>query len=486
MTPLLESPRTDATLVALPAAVERPRSPAVVAPALRVLTDERLARLASQGDRAAFGVVFDRYHQHLYRYCLSLLHDREDAADALQSTMLRALRALEGETREIALRPWLYRIAHNESIDLMRRRPPRSEGTEGMHAAIGWDVEAGAEARARVQQLLLDLRELPARQRGALVMREMAGLDYEQIGAALETSAAGAKQAVYEARRALYELAKGRDMDCEGVRSRLSDGDRRSMRARAVRAHLRACSECRDFHEVTAARRSALGSLIPGLPAAAAADVVRAALAGGASGGVGSAGGASVLAGVAATAGVKSLAALTILAAAAGAVQTVTVSRGHERAATSAAQPAAPVRAAARPAPATAAAKSQSKRATPKPVARPSRHAHGHLGSGRHAAAGPGRRPEAAGAGQPDRPSASQPAPAAGSRGHPWRVRPSRPGGSSGGGSGPLSTATQQVVPQVQSDVQQVRETVGSTVTTVTNAVPVHAALPALPKRRAR
>src|SRR5688572_24933164 len=89
--------------------------------ALRLLGDERLARLASGGDRAAFAVIFDRYHQRLFAYCTSILHDRDDAADAVQSTMLRAMRALEGEERDIAVRPWLYRIAHNESITLLRR-----------------------------------------------------------------------------------------------------------------------------------------------------------------------------------------------------------------------------------------------------------------------------------------------------------------------------------------------------------------------------
>src|SRR4051812_22544846 len=214
MKPLVESQTTDAGLVAVPVALEAVleprRRPQVPAAALRVMSDEHLARLAAEGDRAAFGVVFHRYHQDLYRYCLSLLRDPEDAADALQSTMLRALRALEGETRAIALRPWLYRIAHNESVDLLRRRAPREESGHGIQAAMGWDVEAGAEARARLQQVLLDLRELPERQRGALLMRELAGLEYHQIAAALDTSAAAAKQAVYEARRALYELAKGR------------------------------------------------------------------------------------------------------------------------------------------------------------------------------------------------------------------------------------------------------------------------------------
>lgn len=147
----------------------------LAAPALRLLPDGRLARLASGGDRAAFGVIFNRYHQELHRYCISILRGAEDAADALQSTMLRALNALEGDTREIALRPWLYRIAHNESITLLRRR--RAEIDSELSAPARFDTDASAEMRADLHELLGDLRELPERQRSALVMRELGGLD---------------------------------------------------------------------------------------------------------------------------------------------------------------------------------------------------------------------------------------------------------------------------------------------------------------------
>src|SRR5882757_2846952 len=84
--------------------------------ALRVLPDEQLARLAAKGDARAFALIYERHHQELFRYCRSITRNSEDAADALQSTMAAALRSLPGDDREIALRPWLFRVAHNESI----------------------------------------------------------------------------------------------------------------------------------------------------------------------------------------------------------------------------------------------------------------------------------------------------------------------------------------------------------------------------------
>src|SRR6059058_4951916 len=85
-------------------------------------SDERLARRATRGDEQALGAIFERYQQELYRFCLGLLGEPQDAQDALQNTMVKTLRALPGEKREIALRPWLYRVAHNEAIDLLRTK----------------------------------------------------------------------------------------------------------------------------------------------------------------------------------------------------------------------------------------------------------------------------------------------------------------------------------------------------------------------------
>ena len=89
---------------------------------LRLLGDDRLARRAAEGDGQAFAALYQRHHQALYRYCRAILGNPEDAADALQNTMTAALRALPGERREIHVKPWLFRIAHNESITLLRRR----------------------------------------------------------------------------------------------------------------------------------------------------------------------------------------------------------------------------------------------------------------------------------------------------------------------------------------------------------------------------
>lgn len=78
------------------------------------LPDELLARHAESGSARAFAALFARYHQPLYRYCRSLLREETDAQDALQSKFLGALPAMRDGRRAAPVRPWLFRIAHNE------------------------------------------------------------------------------------------------------------------------------------------------------------------------------------------------------------------------------------------------------------------------------------------------------------------------------------------------------------------------------------
>src|SRR5919198_569866 len=246
---------------------------------LRSLGDDRLGRLVAAGDERAFAVVYQRYQDALYRYCRSIVGDPEDAADALQNTMAAALRGLTGEKREIRLKPWLFRIAHNECVSMLRSRRPQVA-----------------------------------------------------IAAALGGNVAAARQSVFEARSALHELAEGRAMECESVRRALSDNDGRVLRGRKLRAHLRACGSCRDFRDLIGTRRRDLALIAPPIPAALAAGLLHhvlggaATASGGAGTGVGGAGLGSLAAGkaVAASTAMKAAAIVACTAAVgAGTVETV-------------------------------------------------------------------------------------------------------------------------------------------------------------------
>ena len=228
--------------------------------ALACASDDRLSLLIAAGDREAFAIAYDRHFAALVRYCRGILLSREDAEDAAQAAMVEALRTLPDKPARINLRAWLYRVAHNEAIDLLRRRrahdPLDSVDTDGTPgAACCADTADVVGTRERLAELVRDLRALPERQRGALVMREFCGLEYEEIATAIGGSEAAAMQTVFEARSALTACEEGRSLTCAGVQRLISDGDRRSMRARRIRAHMRSCDGCRAFETSATHRR---------------------------------------------------------------------------------------------------------------------------------------------------------------------------------------------------------------------------------------
>jgi RNA polymerase sigma factor (sigma-70 family) len=312
----------------------------------RLLSDQRLARLASRGSARAFAVLYERHHQAIYRYCRAIVRDDQDAEDALQSAMTRAYAALCARERDLAVRPWLFRIAHNEAISILRRRPPEHVPSEACEALDGGGVERTLELRERLALLVADLHALPERQRAALLMRELSGLSIVEIAGAMSISVGAAKQTLFEARNSLRELAEGRTMECESVREAISLRDGRVLRGRRIRSHLRACAGCREFRTAIGAREADLRSLAPPLPASAASAMLARLLAHG--GGGGHAGGAAVASSAGASLGghaaapllAKGIAGVAVLAAAtAGAVHLTTHRHHHRAAVTSAAAP---------------------------------------------------------------------------------------------------------------------------------------------------
>jgi RNA polymerase sigma factor (sigma-70 family) len=284
---------------------------------LKRLSDDDLAVETQRGNDKAFGLLFERLQDPLYRYCMSILGNPEEARDALQNAMLKGYRALKGETREIAVRPWLYRIARNESISALRGRRPLGELEEAVGvAAAGADVDAAS--RERLSELVSDLRTLPERQRSALVLRELSGLDYEELGSALDISPNAARQTVFKARVAMQANVEGRTAHCDEVRAAMSKSDGRFRRRRSIQAHLERCPVCTEFASGLESRPRDLAALFPPLPVGVAAAVLAGATGGAAATGaaVGAAsGGAGGAAGAAASEGGAAAAASTPSAA---------------------------------------------------------------------------------------------------------------------------------------------------------------------------
>jgi RNA polymerase sigma factor (sigma-70 family) len=206
---------------------------------------ETLWRRFGAGDRGAFAALYRRHEEDVLRFCQALLRNPDDAREAANSTWASVWTARHAAERDIPFRPWLFRIAHNDAIDIVRRRRPHEALDVTMPAPD--DTAADAELHERLATLHSDLLTLTDPQRTALVLREMSGLSHDEIAAFLGISSSAARQTIYEARQALIDAEGGRSRSCELVRRDISTGDRRVLRSRRIQAHLRGCAACREF-----------------------------------------------------------------------------------------------------------------------------------------------------------------------------------------------------------------------------------------------
>src|SRR5688500_11647297 len=230
-----------------------------------------------------------------------LAGSRSDAEDALQDVFLRAYNALRVDDRPVALKAWLYRVAHNRCIDHLRRPvPPPSEVFEMSRTPMP-DPMAEAERRDDLRRLVADVQRLPEQQRSALLMREMEGLSYSDLANALDVSVPAVKSLLVRARIGLTEAAEARNTACSEIRSDLALSFGKGVRASAkARKHMRECDGCSDYRRDLRAVQTGLSALSPG---AHPLGLLAKLLGLGASGGGAAAGGTAAAGGGAAVAG---------------------------------------------------------------------------------------------------------------------------------------------------------------------------------------
>jgi len=168
-------------------------------------SDERLVDLTRAGNGRAFEAIVTRYRRPLLRHCARLLPPGR-AEDAVQQAFLNAYRAIVAGENELRLRPWLYRIAHNASLNLLRQN--------------GWDYDEipadfdgviqppqAVEQSERIRELVRAVKDLPERQRDAVILRELEGRSYEEISAALGVTDGAVRQLLNRARNTLRGAA---------------------------------------------------------------------------------------------------------------------------------------------------------------------------------------------------------------------------------------------------------------------------------------
>ena len=207
-----------------------------------------------------------RYESRLLAFCRHLLGSREDAEDVMQEVMTAAFNAILADDRPINVRPWLYRIARNRSLNHLRRITAMGVDSMDTHFADnGASTADKVHEREEFRLLVGDIHELPETQKTALVLREMDALSYEQIAEAMETTVPSVKSLLVRARVSLAEAAEARLLSCDEVRIELgeiAEGLRRRP-SPLVRRHLRACERCTVFRGQLKETNKALAALMP-------------------------------------------------------------------------------------------------------------------------------------------------------------------------------------------------------------------------------
>lgn len=153
-------------------------------------TDDALVDAARAGDRAALDLLLRRHHPRLHAVCRRIIGSGADADDATQEALIRVVRGLERFDGRSAFSTWAYRIATNAALDELRRRGRRpalvratgdDETDQSLERTVDPMAQRRVEAVADAMSLETALAALPEEHRVAVVLRDVADLDYDEI-----------------------------------------------------------------------------------------------------------------------------------------------------------------------------------------------------------------------------------------------------------------------------------------------------------------
>jgi RNA polymerase sigma-70 factor, ECF subfamily len=176
-----------------------------------------LVEQAKQGDRNAYGELVRRHYSGVVQVVYRLCGDTGLAEDMAQEAFLRAWINLPSFHPQSSLRNWLYRIAVNAALDVLRRRP--EETLEDEEVLMLTDQTAGPETvlieKERAAQLQQAMQSLPEAARSVLVLREYGDLSYQEIASVLEVPVGTVMSRLNYARNRLRELLKAQFLQTE-------------------------------------------------------------------------------------------------------------------------------------------------------------------------------------------------------------------------------------------------------------------------------
>src|SRR2546423_2000700 len=234
-------------------------------PLLRLQSDERCVALIRRGNHGAFEALVSRYQSRLLAFCRHMLGSREDAEDVLQEVFAAAFNAVCADDRPLNVRPWLYRIARNRSLNHLRKQQPVGVDSMDVHYSEGGLTTADkVHKREDFRLLLRDVQSLPETQRTALLLREIDALSYDQIAEAMDTTVPSVKSLLVRARVSLAEAAEARQLSCAEVRLELGEvAEGLKKMPPPVRRHVKTCDRCASFKTTLRDTNKALAAIFP-------------------------------------------------------------------------------------------------------------------------------------------------------------------------------------------------------------------------------
>jgi RNA polymerase sigma-70 factor (ECF subfamily) len=168
--------------------------------------EAELVALAQKGDQAAYGALVRSHQDRIYRHLLNLTGSREDALELAQEVFIKAWQALPTWRPDAQFHTWVYRIASNAALDVLRRRKVlQFVALEDDYDAPSHQPgpEAQLQGKQRLRNLDAALARLPAEQREIILLREVEGLSYDELAAALAIDEGTVKSRLARARVAL-------------------------------------------------------------------------------------------------------------------------------------------------------------------------------------------------------------------------------------------------------------------------------------------
>jgi RNA polymerase sigma factor (sigma-70 family) len=172
---------------------------------LRAQSDSRLVDMTRAGNDRAFEAIVARYKGDLLRYCSRVLLDGR-GEDAVQQVFVNAYGALHRETTPLSLRSWLFGIAHNVSLNILRQRGSDHAPLEA-HGGTEEPAHVTHERRERLREVLAAVAALPPGQRDAIVLRELEGRGHDDIARELGVTGGAARQLISRARDGVRRAA---------------------------------------------------------------------------------------------------------------------------------------------------------------------------------------------------------------------------------------------------------------------------------------